>query len=267
MPLRSACLLLAALCAVPAFAGSPVGPRPEAAPATPFRVWGDSYYVGSRRASALMVRTGDGLVLLDPAATGPAGQVQANLRRLGFDLRDVRRILVTRVRPGEAAVLARLQALSGAEVVAGASAARTLPLRVLRIVADGEVVMQGGVAFAAWTTPDAGAAGTSWTWRSCERGDCRDIAFADAPRGATVRVDDARASAAVHAGLATVAGLPCDILLTPHPRDSATWRRQRARSRGVRPDPMLDAHACRGYATAAAARLRPPQGTTALARE
>ena len=52
--------------------------------------------------------------------------------------------------------------------------------------------------------------------------------------------------AAAFAGIATVAALPCDILLTPHPEASNLWERKAAGT-------FADNAACRRYAQAAGA--------------
>ena len=48
--------------------------------------------------------------------------------------------------------------------------------------------------------------------------------------------------AAFRAGLDTLAALPCDILMTPHPGGSDLWPRLRGEA------PLVDTNACRAYA-------------------
>jgi metallo-beta-lactamase class B len=49
----------------------------------------------------------------------------------------------------------------------------------------------------------------------------------------------------------TVANLPCDVLVTPHPVASRLWYRLG----DAATEPLVDAGACRRYADAAAKRL------------
>jgi len=57
--------------------------------------------------------------------------------------------------------------------------------------------------------------------------------------------------AAFRAGLATIAALPCDILLTPYPDASAMWTRFGAQATA----PLIDAEACRRYAASGNEKL------------
>ncbi len=68
--------------------------------------------------------------------------------------------------------------------------------------------------------------------------------------------------AAFRASAATIAALPCDILVTPHPDASDLWNRL-----GPAPtEPLIDADACRRYAANASRqldeRLANEKGTT-----
>ena len=56
------------------------------------------------------------------------------------------------------------------------------------------------------------------------------------------------------ASIATVAALPCDVLLSPHPDASDTLERLSAPAGGKRPDPA-QAGQCAAYAAQAKARL------------
>ena len=52
-----------------------------------------------------------------------------------------------------------------------------------------------------------------------------------------------------------IEGLPCDILLTPHPDATGLWEKLTTRAAGVTPDPLIDPTACRRYAAAGRQRL------------
>jgi metallo-beta-lactamase class B len=63
------------------------------------------------------------------------------------------------------------------------------------------------------------------------------------------RVEDFRKS------IATVAALPCDILLTPHPDQSNFWDKVQRRQAGAHPDALIDTGACKAYAADAEQNL------------
>ena len=62
-------------------------------PATPLRVHGDTWYVGTCGIAALLVTSPDGHVLIDGATPKGGPQIIDNIRTLGFDPNDVRAIV------------------------------------------------------------------------------------------------------------------------------------------------------------------------------
>ena len=246
-------------------------------PATPLNIYGNTWYVGTCGISVLLVTSPEGHVLIDGATAQAGEQIVANIRALGFKPEDVRFILSTHEHSDHAGGLAGLQRATGAPVLARAAAVATLErgasdrsdpqllelesfpaVANVRSIADDEVVKTGSLSLQAMPTPGHTAGGTSWTWRSCEGGDCRQIVYADS---LTAISDDAYrfSDDAAHPGyvaafrdtLARVAALPCDILITPHPSASRLWSR-------IGPDanePLIDTGACRACAQEATERL------------
>ncbi|WP_162301482.1 subclass B3 metallo-beta-lactamase [Cognatilysobacter segetis] len=246
-------------------------------PAVPRRVYGNTWYVGTCGITALLLTSPKGHVLVDAGTTEAAPQVEANIRRLGFRVEDIRAIVGSHAHADHAGGLARLQRASGAPVYALPDAAPVLTTgragrsdpqfgvlepfpavaRVTPINAGGHVrVAQHDLT--AHATPGHTPGGASWTWRECESDRCVDIAYVDsltAIADDTYRYsDDAShpgALAAFRATLAAVAALPCDVLVTPHPSASGLW----ARLPPGRTAPLVDAGACRAYADTARLRL------------
>lgn len=64
-------------------------------PQEPFRVFGNTYYVGTTELSAILVQTTDGLILLDAALPQSALLIDENIRALGSDTTDLRLILAS----------------------------------------------------------------------------------------------------------------------------------------------------------------------------
>jgi len=243
-------------------------------PATPLRVHGDTWYVGTCGISALLVTSPDGHVLLDGATPAGGPQIVDNIRTLGFDPRDVRAIVFSHEHFDHVGGLAALQEATGAPVHARAPAVATLArgasdasdpqfgelddfaaVADVREIADDAVVRVGGLELQAVATPGHAAGGTSWTWRSCQDGDCRQIVYADSLTAVSADgfrfSDDPDLLARLRDSFASVAALDCDILVTPHPSASALWARL-----GPQADrPLVDPAACRTYAAAGAARL------------
>lgn len=247
-------------------------------PTAPRRIHGNTWYVGTCAISAILVASDAGHILIDGVTDSAAPNIQANIRALGFDPGQVRYILNSHEHIDHAGGIARLARDTGARVVAREPAATALergkadrgdpqflsvpgfpPVAGVQRIGDGDTLKLGALELTAHATPGHTAGGTSWTWRSCdEAGDCRDIAYADSLTPFSDKVyrfsDEAAhpgALAAFRRSIETVAALPCDILLTPHPAASAMFER-------IGPGasrPLVDAGGCRAYAADGAAKL------------
>jgi metallo-beta-lactamase class B len=94
------------------------------APLPPARLHGDTYYVGFAGLGVVLIRTNDGLILIDGAVPQAVREVEANIRLLGFRVEDIRYILSTEPHWDHAGGIAALARDSGATVVASAPAAQ-----------------------------------------------------------------------------------------------------------------------------------------------
>ena len=247
-------------------------------PRKPVRIYGDTWYVGPYGLSALLVDTGHGLVLFDGDLPASAPLIEKNIRALGFHVRDVKWILNSHAHADHAGGIAALQRDSGAQVIASAEGARALalggsdptdpqygvapayaPVAHVRPVRDGETLRLSDVAITAHYTPGHTPGSTSWTWVSCSEGRCLHMVYADsltALGSASFRYSDhPERVEAFQQSIATVAALPCDILLTPHPDASGFWQKVERRKSDADSAPLVDPDACRAYAAAAAIKL------------
>ncbi|MDX1518415.1 MAG: MBL fold metallo-hydrolase, partial [Woeseiaceae bacterium] len=91
-------------------------------PQAPFRISDNTWYVGVAGLSAILVDTGDGLVLIDGGLPQSAPLINTNIRALGFRPQDVAFILVSHVHFDHVGGIAALQRLSGARVLASDAA-------------------------------------------------------------------------------------------------------------------------------------------------
>ena len=96
------------------------------APQQPFRVFGNTYYVGVAGLSAVLITSDTGHILLDGALPQSAPLIDANIRSLGFRTRDIRLIVNSHAHYDHAGGIAALKRLSGATVAASAPGARAL---------------------------------------------------------------------------------------------------------------------------------------------
>jgi metallo-beta-lactamase class B len=205
-------------------------------PYEPFTVIGNIHYVGTAGVSSFLITTPEGHFLLDGVLPQSVSQIAANVRALGYDIRDVRYLLNSHAHFDHAGGLAGLQRLSGAVMVASAADKPVLeagdigygpsrgmrfpPVRVDRVIGDGESLTLGGVTLTARLTPGHTEGCTSWSTE-------------------VTGADGARHTAFFHCS-ATVAGQ--SLAPESYPGMVEAFRATFARVRGMRADVFLANH-------------------------
>jgi metallo-beta-lactamase class B len=250
-------------------------------PQEPFQVWSDTWYVGTKGLSAILITSKGGHILIDGGLPQSAPLIAANIAKAGFQLEDVKLILNSHTHYDHAGGIAALQRASGAQVAASPASKRALerggpteddpqfgfgaahndyaPVHDVRVVKDGETLEVGPLRITAHFTSGHTPGGTTWTWMDCQMDNCMPVVYADslnsisAP-GFRFTGDPARV-AAFEKSIATVAGLDCGILLAPHPelfdRDAKlAYRRDKHYFNS-----FFGRAACRNYAEGAHQRL------------
>lgn len=235
------------------------------APQPPFRIYGNTWYVGPRGLGVFLITAPTGDVLIDGGVPGDAALIEGNLRALGIHLHDIKWILNTHAHADHAGGIARLARDTGAEVIAGAA---DVPLvergghddpqygdrfpfpnvHVARAVRDGEILHLGELALTVHSTPGHTQGNTSWTWVSCDGKRClhmADVGSLSAPGFKLIGKPNLIAD--FEHSFDVVAGLPCDIPLAPHPEMVDFWARVDKRKAGDA-DGLLDRSGCRDYA-------------------
>jgi metallo-beta-lactamase class B len=95
-------------------------------PLDPFRVYGNTFFVGTAGLTAILVTSDAGHILLDAGLPQTAPVIDANIRKLGFKTEDIRLIVNSHAHFDHAGGIAALQRFSGATVAAGEAGARAL---------------------------------------------------------------------------------------------------------------------------------------------
>jgi metallo-beta-lactamase class B len=251
-------------------------------PQTPFRIFGNTYYVGTHALTSLLITSSAGHILIDGDLPQSVSQITANIRTLGFRIKDVKLIVNSHAHFDHAGGIAELQRLSGARVAASPWSAEvfrkggvgkgdpqhgTIPgiasVRNVSTLHDGENFHVGTTTITAHLTPGHTPGGTSWTWKSCEGPKCYQVVYADSltPISGpefrfTASQEYPNALADFEKSFTFLETTPCDVLLTPHPEVSDLWDRMAARKKGTTPDPLADSGACRQLAENAREKLR-----------
>jgi metallo-beta-lactamase class B len=265
---------------------SAITPRAQSdwnTPHQPFKIFGNTYYVGTAGLSAILITSTDGHILIDGALSPSAPLIVANIRTLGFEPRDVRLLLNSHEHYDHAGGLGALQRATGARVAASPAASRALGLghpgpddpqytsgskipydkiEKVETIADRSTLRVGPLAITAHFTPGHTPGATTWTWKSCEGSRCIDIVYADSltpvsDDGFRFTGDATHASIVdvFRASIARVEQLPCDVVLAPHPSLTNFAANAARLKAGAAENPFIDPSACRSYAAAARKKL------------
>lgn len=162
-------------------------------PQTPFRVIGNVYYVGPAGVSAYLIVTPEGDILTDGGLPESADQIEANIKRLGFDIKDVKILLNSHAHFDHAGGLAQLKRDSAAQLIAssadkpflesgqinfGPSVADPFPpVMVDRVLHDGDTISLGGMHLTAMITPGHTPGCTNWIMPLTEGGVVHKVLF------------------------------------------------------------------------------------------
>ncbi|HTQ36202.1 MAG TPA: MBL fold metallo-hydrolase [Steroidobacteraceae bacterium] len=257
-PVAAIALLLAAGAAAAGGAEDAKQPR------KPFKIYGNTYYVGSAGYSAVLVTSDYGYVLIDTGPKEIAAQVAANIQQLGLQLNELKAILVSDARPEHAGGIPELQKLSGAQVYTARAGEQKLhsdkPFKddpregakmgayplipQVWVVQDDQLLGVGNVRARAIETPGGAPEGMSWSWDACEGSKCLPAIYAaDLEDGKGHKDSGARKS--IEASLAKLEAAPCELLLTPRPEDSGGLAR--LEQAGGKEDALRNPGACKAY--------------------
>ena len=245
-------------------------------PQRPFRLHGDTYWVGTHGLGAILITSPQGHVLIDGGLPQSAPLIRAAVESLGFHLGDVKLMLNTHAHYEHAGGIAELQRASGARVMASPWSADVMrsgksqpgdpqlgiafgyaPVANVGTFTFEDTLRVGPIAIVPHATPGHTPGGTTWTWRACDGTRCLDFVYADSET--PVSADDflftknttyPNVIADFERGYSTLARLSCDVLVTPHPGASALWDRVSPSDGTIGPT-FVDREACKRYASSA----------------
>ncbi len=201
-------------------------------PIPPFTIAGNVHYVGVAGVSAYLITTPKGHILIDGGMEESAALIAANIRTLGYRLRDVKILLINHAHWDHTGGLPELKRLTGARLLASATdrpgleAGRLdyrpdiLPgpaVKVDGVIADGTRITLGGTTLTTRLTPGHTKGCTSWTMRAAglDMIFACSISVADQPltpgHGYDAAVSDFRMT------FARLKALKADIYLNFHP--------------------------------------------------
>jgi metallo-beta-lactamase class B len=165
-------------------------------PTAPIRIAGTIHYVGTYELGAYLITSPDGHILLDGAVREAVPAIVESIRKLGFDTKDIKILLISQAHFDHVGSLAYFKRLTGArvEVMAGDDASvesggradylfggdpslHFEPVEVDRVLHDGDEVRLGNVRLVARHTPGHTPGCTTWTTTISEAGKEYTVVF------------------------------------------------------------------------------------------
>lgn len=239
------------------------------APFEPFQLIGTIYYVGTEGIAVYVIKTTQGLILMDTAMPQSTGMIKDNIAKLGFKVADIKIILNSHAHLDHTGGFAEIRKETGAQLVAGE---RDKPLleggyypgdeknedlafpavKVDRTVKEGDKVTLGDTTLTAHATPGHSPGCTSWEMTVKDGNQDREVLFFCSGTVALNRlvgqptypgiVDDYRAT------YAKVKAMKIDVLLGPHP-EVYGMQVKRAEMKDDAPNPFVKPGELATYAT------------------
>lgn len=241
-------------------------------PVEPFRIAGNLYYVGASDVTSYLITTPKGHIVIDGGFAETAPMIVANIRKLGFDVEDVKILLSSHAHYDHAGGLAELKRLTGATLYASAGDLPQLargglddpqfgnrfpfpPVYADRIVRHGQKISLGGTTLTAHITPGHTRGCTTWTMKV----NGLDVVFLGSPsvpsgyrlignRAYPDAVSDYRRQFEI------LRALPVDIFLASH-GNFFDLEKKRALAGDGKPNPFVDREGYHRFVTAAERRF------------
>jgi metallo-beta-lactamase class B len=258
---------------------APAPAQTDNQPVEPYRIAGNLYYVGSSGISSYLVATPAGHVVIDAGYESTVPIIEANIRKLGFKVEEVRFLLNTQAHYDHAAGFAALKKSTGAQLVVSGPDADAIErggvrdfsfgdaypfpaAKVDRRVKDGDTVTLGKLTLRANVTPGHTQGCTTWSFEVIDNN--RPLQVVNMC-GLTV-LDTTRLTG--NAGYPNIVGdyertfaalrkLPVDVFIGAHPAYyDGTAKAARAKANPSGPNPFVDPDGYRRYIDEAEKRFR-----------
>jgi metallo-beta-lactamase class B len=209
-------------------------------PIAPYNVIGNVQYVGTRGLAVFLITTPEGHILINSTLERNVPLIQASVEKLGFKFSDIKILLISHAHWDHCAGSAALLKLTGAKYMVmdadvpvvedggksdfqygDAPGSRFPPVKVDRILHDGDEVTLGGTTLVAHKTPGHTKGCTTWTWKVADAGKTYDVVVVGSPNvnGGYKLVNNAlypQIAQDYETMFRVLKSLPCDIFLGAH---------------------------------------------------
>ncbi len=165
-------------------------------PADPVRIVGPIYFVGTRGLGAFLITTSQGHVLMNTGMPSSGPQIAASIRKLGFKPEDIKLMINGHAHIDHAGAFAYFRKLSGAQMAVMREDVAAMesgdkgdfkyaddfaypPVKVDRVLRDGDTLRMGDVVLTAYLTPGHTRGSTTWVATVTADGRPYVVAFPD----------------------------------------------------------------------------------------
>lgn len=250
-------------------------------PQAPFKIYGNTYYVGVAGLSTILIASDDGHILLDGGLPQSAAMIDANIRALGYRTEDIQLIANSHAHFDHAGGIAKLQQMTSAPAIASLVATPVLnsgkvgeddpqygfgeqangfpAIEDVRTINDRESITVGELKVTAHYTPGHTSGGISWSWQACEQQNCMQIVYADSLNAVSAPgyryLGNPELVNQLGNSIDTIARLDCDILLAVHPNYFGIKDKLKQLEENPAHNPFIDSQACKQYAADANKKL------------
>nr|AIA13504.1 BJP_beta_lactamase [uncultured bacterium] len=230
-------------------------------PVEPFRIIGNIYYVGATEVSSFLITTPKGHILLDSGFAETVPLIQANLKKLGFKIEDVKILINSHAHYDHAGGLADLKELTGAKLMTSEADATLLanggkgdfqwgddlsykPVKADRVLRDNDKVELGGVTLTARLTPGHTKGSTTWMMKVNEAGKQFDVIFVGSTSAPGYKLVDNPKYPGIVADYTytfrLLKSFHCDVFLGPHGSFFALLDKAGRLKQGEQNNPFID---------------------------
>jgi metallo-beta-lactamase class B len=232
-------------------------------PVRPFRIAGNIYYVGTKGLAAYLIVSDQGALLLDGTMAGNAALIERNIEAVGVPLHAVKQLISDHAHQDHVGALAQIKQDTGAEFLASGGDRWALehgrvrgdtdykpkpfaPIKVDRVVRDGETIQLGDVTLTAHLTPGHTPGCTSWSTTVQDQGRALKVLFlCSITVAGNVLVGNRaypRIASDYRATFRKLGTMKADIVLPSHP-DIADVMEREARRQAGETDAFIDPQA------------------------
>ena len=203
MPRHTRAILTTALSImITAFAAASHAPVQDdwTEPFPAFRIAGNLYYVGSKGLASYLVTTSQGHILINSDLEANVPMIRASMESLGFKFSDIKILLISHAHWDHCAGSAMIKRLTGAKYMvmegdvdvvesggktdfqyASDPTALYPPVKVDRVLRDGDEVKLGDATLTARLTPGHTKGCTTWTMKVNDGAKLRDVVIVGSP--------------------------------------------------------------------------------------